>query len=310
MAMEDLERKPMDLEPFAQHLRERDRAAATVQSYCRELVRFAAWFQQTNGQALTPAALTGRDVREYREHCQVVARSAPATVNRRLVAIRAYGAWLVHSGQLEHDPTEHVKLIEEQRLAPKSLDRRQLAALEREIERSLNAASTDAARFRLARDRAIFMLLANSGLRVAELCALTMADVVIGERSGKVIVRRGKGNKQREVPLNVEARRPLTAWFGYLEQTMQESDPLFRDRQGVPLRPRGVQDMLTQYGRRAGVEVTPHTLRHSFAKGLADAGVRAEEIAALLGHSKLETTRRYTQPTGRDLAAAVERLED
>jgi len=299
----------LDLEPFAQHLRDRDRAPATVRSYCQELARFAVWFEQTNGQLLTPTALTGRDVREYREHGQAVARSKPGTINRRLVAIRAYAAWLVESGQLASNPAQHVRLIEEQPLAPKALDRKHLAALEREMERSLNAAATDSARFLRTRDRAIVMLLVNSGLRVAELCALEVADVVIGERSGSVSVRRGKGNKARSVPLNVEARRPMTAWFGYLEETMQECDPLFCDHQGQHLTPRGVQHMLKEYGRRASIEVTPHVLRHTFAKGLADAGVRAEEIAALLGHSKLETTRRYTQPSGRDLAVAVERLE-
>ena len=299
----------MNLDAFEAHLRERDRSPVTVRRYCQEMQRFAVWFEQTNGQALTHTAITGRDVRDYREYGQAVARLMPGTINARLAAIRAYAAWLVESGQLQSNPAERVKMIDEQPLAPKALDRRQLAALERELERSVNAATTQAARFMRTRDQAIIMLLANSGLRVAELCALTAADVVIGERSGKVIVSRGKGNRRREVPLNIEARRPLAAWFGYREDTMQENDPLFCDHQGHALKPWGVQHQLKEYGRRAGIEVTPHILRHTFAKSLADAGIRAEHIAALLGHSNLETTRRYTLPTGRDLAAAVERLE-
>lgn len=298
----------MNIEAFAAHLRDRDRSPATVLSYGRELQHFAAWFEQTNGQPLTPAALTGRDVRDYREFCQTVGRLKPATINRRLAAIRAYGAWLVESEQLASNPAEHVKLIGEAPLAPRSLDRRQLAALERELERSVNAASTEAARFIRARDKAIVMLLANTGLRVSELCALEIADVVIAERRGELTVRRGKGNKQRTVPLNVDVRRAIVLWRA-LRLSVGASPILFCDHQGEPLRPRGVQRAIEEYGRRAGVPVTPHTLRHTFAKSLADAGVRAEEIAALLGHSKLETTRRYTQPTGRDLAAAVERLE-
>jgi len=298
-----------DLEAFAQHLTNLDRAPATVRRYCQEIERFAVWFEQTNGQALTPAALTMPDVRDYREHGQAVAKAKPGTINARLAAIRAYAAWLVETGQLHTNPAEHVKLIEEQPLAPKALDRRQLAALERELERSLNAATTQAARFLRTRDLAIILLLANSGLRVAELCGLQVPDVVVNERSGSVTVRRGKGNKVRSVPLNVEARRPLHAWE-LLRLTVEDCTRVFFcDHQGQPLQPRGVQHLLKEYGRRAGIEVTPHILRHTFAKSLADAGVRAEEIAALLGHSKLETTRRYTQPSGRDLAAAVERLE-
>jgi len=299
----------MYLDNFAAHLRERDRAPATVRRYCQEIERFAVWFEQTNGQALTPAALTMPDVRDYREHGQAVAKAKPGTINARLAAIRAYAAWLVETGQLHTNPAEHVKLIAEQPVGPKALDRRQLAALERELERSLHAATSPAARFMRTRDHAIVLLLANSGLRVGELCALQVPDVVIGERSGSVTVRRGKGNKVRSVPLNVEARRPLHAWE--LQRLSMEhcTETLFCDRQGLPLRAGGVQRLLKEYGRRAGIEVTPHILRHTFAKSLADAGVRAEEIAALLGHSKLETTRRYTQPNGNDLAAAVERLE-
>lgn len=118
----------MNLDHFTQHLLDLDRTPATARSYSQELHRFARWFEQTNGQPLEPAAFTGRDVRDYREHLQTVARSKPATVNRRLMAIRAWGAWLVASGQLEHNPAAAVKLIAEQEHAPRSLDRRQLAA--------------------------------------------------------------------------------------------------------------------------------------------------------------------------------------
>jgi site-specific recombinase XerD len=292
----------MNFDAFGQYLRELDRSPSTVASYLRELQGFARWFEQTNGEPLTPAALTGRDVRDFREFCQVNHGDAPATVNRRLAAIRAYGAWLVETEQLPGNPAERVKLIGEVPLAPHSLDRRQLAALERELERTVNRAITVVAKFLAARDRAMVLLLANTGLRVSELCALEIADVAISERSGSVMVRRGKGNKQRSVPLNVEARRALTVWLHTYAHA--EGEALF-----CGLTPRGVQYAIKEYGRRACVPVTPHTLRHSFAKSLADAGVRAEEIAALLGHSKLETTRRYTQPTSKDLAAAVERLE-
>lgn len=300
---------PMNLDPFAQHLRERDRAPGTVRSYCQELDRFAIWFEQTNGQALTPNALTARDVRDYREHGQAVARSKPGTINRRLMAIRAYCNWLVEMGVIQASPAQHVKLVKELALAPKSLDRKQMAALERELDQSVNAAATSSAKFLCARDRAIVLLLANSGLRVAELCALELDDVALKECSGLLTVQRGKGNKRRQVPLNVEASRPLDTWLPLRKVVAIGSFALFCDRQGQPLRPRGVQRAIEEYGRRAKVAVTPHVLRHTFAKSLADAGVPTEQIAALLGHSKLETTRRYTQPTERDLAAAVERLE-
>jgi len=296
----------MDIDAFSQHLRNRDRTPGTIRSYGQEINRFAAWFEQTNGQLLTPAGLTSRDVRDYREHMQTVAHAAPATINRRLAALRAYGAWLVDSGQLDSNPAQHARLVAEQQLAPRWLDRRQLAALERELQRAVQSARTEASRFRAIRNQAIGALLIYSGIRVGELSALEPGDLAITERAGWLTIRRGKGNKQRKLPVILEARRPLAAWL----EIRPAGAALFCDQDGQALLPRGVQRAIEECGRLAGVPVTPHVLRHTYAKNLADAGVTATQIAALLGHSKLETTRIYTQPSERDLQLAVEKLGD
>jgi site-specific recombinase XerD len=143
-------------------------------------------------------------------------------------------------------------------------------------------------------------------LRVAELAALRWTDLEIRDRSGKLTVRRGKGRKQRTIPLNVEARNAL---IELRELRGKGKAPAVLQGQRGPLTERGIQATLARYAGDAKLEdLSPHVLRHIWCKNLADAGVRLEVIAALAGHESLETTRRYVEPGQDDLAAAVERI--
>ncbi len=236
------------------------------------------------------------------------AESARQQQFRALAALRTLGAWAVGAGALSTNPVTHIRSIETPALAPKWLDKRTQTALLREIEREVNAARTQAARWQAFRDQALVMLLLQAGLQVSEACNLTLSDLAIGERKGSVVVREGKGLKQRTVPLNSEARRALSEWLAVRPAWSHQS--LFGGQRGEALQPRAVQRLLADYGRRASVEVTPHTLRHSFAKNLIDAGVSMAKVAALLGHANLNTTRIYTTPSVTDLEVAVESIGD
>lgn len=291
---------------FEKHLADLGRSGNTIRSYSVVVATFKSWYAQTTGQPLDPAALTRADVRDYRQHLQAVERLAPATINFRLSALRAWGAWLLAAGQMAANPTDGITTLKQVTTAPKWPERRDVAALERELERAVNNARTDTARFLAYRDRAIVLLLSNTGLRVAELCALEPEDLKLSERAGSVLVRQGKGNKRRTVPVNNEARRALTPW---LALRSPEAAHVFTDLYGVRLQPRGVQFVLQDYGRKAGVSITPHQLRHYLAKSLLDKGVGLVEIAAILGHSKISTTQIYTTPSERDLERAMARLE-
>jgi len=145
-------------------------------------------------------------------------------------------------------------------------------------------------------------------MRVSELCALDINDMVLNERSGSVVVRYGKGGKRREIPLNATVRRALKAW---LEVRGSSPGPLFTSRRGGGITPRGVEYLITRYAYDARLEgVTPHTLRHTFCKQLVDAGESLDRVAVLTGHASLKnTTARYTRPTAKDLEVAVGRLE-
>lgn len=300
------ERFIAELEAFAEHLRSIDRSRKTWEGYLRDLQNFADWFVHSNGEAPRAELITPADLREYRQYLQVQKRLAAASINRKLSALKAFLAWASESGRIKANPAEGVRLIGKQKLAPKWLEKREAYLVEREAERAVQVARSEAARFLAVRDRAILVLLLNTGLRISELVALQVQDIQLSERKGSLVVRLGKGEKQRIVPLNETARRALREW---LEIRGQDQGYCFLDRRGEAMTPSGVHRRLAELGKRVGVEVHAHLLRHTFAKRLVDSGVGLEKVGALLGHSDLNTTRVYITPGERDLERAVEGLD-
>jgi integrase/recombinase XerC len=144
-----------------------------------------------------------------------------------------------------------------------------------------------------------------AGLREGEVCGLTTTAIELSERKGRVVVRKGKGDKQRCVPLNEAARRALRAWLDVRGEVV---GPLFIGKGGDGLAERGIQRRVAELGQLAGIDVTPHQLRHTFAKRCLDKGGQITEVRDLLGHARLETTARYVQPGWEDLQNAVERI--
>ncbi len=289
---------------FHAWLTSQDRSEKTIMAYLADLERFATWFEQANDRQLTPPSLTPTDIRLYRTSLQE-RHSKPATINRMLAAIRAYAKWALETEQIGSDPMRGIKLLQGQKLAPKWLDRGQQNKLISAAEQALNAAQTETAKMLAQRDLSIIQILIHTGLRIGELTSLTREDMVISPRKGKVIVRQGKGERRREVPLNAEARKTISDWLAYRGD---EGTLLFSGKRGEGISISGVHRRLAELGRIAKVEVHAHTLRHTFSKNLIDAGVSLEKVASLLGHSSLNTTRIYTAPGERDLEDAVDRL--
>lgn len=292
---------------FTTYLHDQDRAPQTIRSYVSDLQQFATWFAQTNGEAISPETITPTDVREYRQFLLTVQRRAASTVNRRLAAISTYLTWGQHEGVIEHNPAQGVRGVGKQKIAPKWLTKQEQARLEREVEKDVQNARTLPAKRATARDQALVKLMLNTGLRAGEVCALTMGDVEISERKGILVVQEGKGSRQRSLPLNKPARHALAAWLKVRPESV--TGHLFTGQRGDALTTSALRRILENLSRRADVDASPHTLRHTFGKRLVDSGVSLEKVAALLGHNSLNTTRIYVAPGVRDLEQAVEGLE-
>jgi len=272
---------------FLQDLERQETSAKTRSSYRLDLLHFAGWFDQTVGERFSPDAISPTDVREYRGYLLNVERRQPSTINRRLAALRRFFQWGKATGLAKELPTENIKGVVASPRAPRWLEKREVDRLIRTIERH---GST--------RDRAIVLTLRHTGIRVSELCSLTLGDVEISERKGTLTVRSGRGGRFRLLPLNADARKAIDAYRD-VRPTVSD-DHLFIGQRGQGVSPRAVELLVTKYARLAGLEaVTPHTLRHSFGKHALDAGADLVSVSALLGHQRLETTAIYTAPSQR-----------
>jgi site-specific recombinase XerD len=298
----------MDLSPFQTYLTESGRAERTTFGYLKDMELFAKWFEQTNGEELAPKNLTPTDIREYRQYLVSVKKSKPSTINRHLSAIRAFSNWAKDSGAISHSPADRIKSIAQQSQAPKWLDKKEQAALIREVEKRVLAARTEPAKRQAIRDQAILVILLNTGLRVSELVELELSDVTVLERKGEVRVRAGKGMKERVIPLNDTARKAIRAWLAL--RPNHSSNKIFISQRG-PASTRAVQSIFDDIAKDARIDhLTPHMARHTFAKNLVNSGVSLEKVAMLLGHSSLNTTMIYTTPGKSDLDQAVRLLDD
>jgi site-specific recombinase XerD len=188
--------------------------------------------------------------------------------------------------------------------------KKQRAALLLEVDKEVEDAMRRYPRLRLMylRDAAIVKLILFAGLRVGEIIQLHLSDIIIDERKGIVVVRDGKGTKRREILLNAKARKAL---LDYLQMRPDvESNDLFLGQRNEGVQSKTIQRAVQRFAKKAGLKiVTPHILRHSFAKALIDTGISLEKVATLLGYSNLNTTRIYTTPSEEELSDALEKLD-
>ena len=302
----------MNITAFLNYLLEQDRAERTIDGYRRDLAHFATWFEQTTGRTPEPVRVTPLDMREYRQYLRTVKRLKPASVNRKLAALKTYFGWARDVGLVAHNPTDGIKSVGQTETRQRWLSRAQAFALTRAATEAIQLAEAKGltASIILAKRNAALVAVLLHGLRVSEVCALELADVTLKPRRGLVIVRSGKGGVYREVPLNKDARQALQTWLEVRPE--HGSTLLFTSRNDGPVQPRDIQRMLDRLAHSASglepEEVTPHKLRHTFGKSLVDAGVSLDRVAMLMGHQDLATTAIYTTPSRADLTAAVEKI--
>lgn len=292
---------------FGDALKASGKSERTIRAYLQDLRSFAAWFELQNGEPFSPNLINGFDLREWRRVSLEIEQVKPSTWNRRRASLRVLVEWASSCGLLTYDPMSGVDPADEVELAPRWLEKNDLARLLRRCEINIHGATSDAWRFMAIRDQAMIYLMAYAGLREGELVALDLADIDLRERSGKVIIRLGKGQKKRMVPLAKEARRALRLWLD--ERGDPGTSALFIGcKGGLRASARMVQRRVAEIGRQVDLVVSPHDLRHTMAKRALDEGAPLTVVSKLLGHARLETTARYVQPGWGDLEKAVERL--
>jgi site-specific recombinase XerD len=271
---------------FLAFLADEQVSARTARLYLGHLRRFATWLSEQYRADLVDA--TSHDLREYR--ARLAERQKPASVNAALAALQRFYGWARDTDRVKTDPTRKLRPMASQSLAPQGFTPVERQRLRREAERAG------------AMVEVIVTTLLNTGLRVDELVHLAWSDVTLQPRSGHASIKRGKGDKARLVPLNAAVREAL----GAIRPALAEG-PIFRGKRG-PYTDRGIRNLLAELGRRADVpHVHPHRFRHDTARRLVET-VDLPTVAALLGHSRLDTVRLYAQPDQAALERAAEML--
>ncbi len=284
---------------FLEHLHgERNASPSTLREYERDTLRFLDFLSRDylgkEAAAIRPDEVDAAAVRSFLAALtrDGLAKSSQA---RMLSAVRSLFRFACREGTLDANPAQSVRTPK----IPKTLPRHLRPG---EIENLLDApAETAVADERLARrDQAILELLYAAGLRVSELVSLDWRAI---DLPGRVLRVRGKGNKERMVPFGRPAAEALRRWLEVWESVRAgaadvgtESEPVFLNFLGGRLTDRSVRNILDRWVDQAAVArgVHPHTLRHTFATHLLEAGADLRTIQELLGHSSLSTTQKYT----------------
>ena len=288
---------------FIESLRRDDLSPLTVRGYHNDLHHFLTWFSETKGAALRLEKLTIIDLINYRQYLVNVQALKPATINRRLLALRRLCRWAYQTKRMKKNIALELKPMRTVRnTCPLGLNEPEVHALLRVAGESGHGLA--------ARNYALVQLFLQTGLRVSEAAALRISDITARERSGVVRIRQGKGMKAREVPLNATARRALRLYLDGRGEG-KPTEAFFLSERGGPMPIRTIQSVITQLARRAKitrVKVSVHTLRHTFALNyLRQHPGKLVELAQLLGHESLDTTAIYTRPSIEELAEDLER---
>jgi integrase/recombinase XerD len=256
----------------------------TIESYLRDLRRFVAFVGLKGARG--PDAVTRRQLREFVFALKDLGLSA-ATIRRQVSAVRTYYGFLLAEGRTETDPSDRLEMPRRGRRLPDTLSVQEIDAL---------LATPQADEALAWRDRALLELGYGAGLRVSELCGLTVPNLLLAEGLVRVL---GKGSKERLVPIG---RQVIGAVSVYLHQVRPELDRgKSRDRvllngRGEPLSRVGAWGIVKRRAKQAGIRkrVTTHSLRHSFATHLLEGGADLRAVQEMLGHADLSTTQIYT----------------
>lgn len=280
--------EPDRLAQFAQYLERRAPGRRTTILYVSDVRQFLA--------VITKAwrEITMQDIDTFVDQQRQAGLSA-ATVKRRVAALKVFFDFLAEeTGDLSWPNPVRFK--------------RHAGKQPRQLPRDLtnDAVAQVWAVISSPRDRAWFVLLWRAGLRAGELVGLRLADVLAapsGDQPARLRVC-GKGQKERLVLLTADAYAVLTAWL--VERPASATNDIFLNERGQPLTVNGIEWLLHQYGQQAGVALTPHQLRHTFARQVTEAGMPITSLSKLLGHAQITTTQLYTAGADPQLAQAYQ----
>jgi integrase/recombinase XerC len=289
---------PERIEQYMAELERRNASKMTIQSYASDLRDFLDYLTPPGTQSPDVANIDLLMLREYLAS-QYERALQPVSIRRRIAAIRGLFRYLTKEGVLASSPARLLRTPKMPKKLPEVMTAEQADAI---IEGSTNV---EPERPHPKRDRAILELLYGCGVRVSELAGLDLADLDLNERWIRV---RGKGRKERQVPIPGKSADSLLEWLKERGGPPQQT-AVFLNHQGRRLSDRGIRWIVKFYASWiAGDDsLHPHSFRHAFATHLLQDGADLRAIQELLGHARLSTTQKYTQVSLTDLMAVYDK---
>ena len=292
-----------------------DRGASiyTQRNYQHTLAEFFQWHL---GERQSPPAWDKLQRDDFRGYLRFVGRNklGRATTQLRFSALRTFYKFLMRHGVVENLPIKNLSLPKLEKRLPRFLTRQQMLDLLEapmklwETQQQKKGAGRPISREVCVRDVAVLETIYSCGLRVSELCGLRVEDI---DWNGQIVRVRGKGKKERLVPIGEPALRTIETYWGVLLKPPVGVQPVFRadTKVALPLSPVQLARRLKSYLAIAGLDpkLTPHKLRHSYATHLLDAGADLRSVQELLGHAHLITTQVYTHVTTERLKKAYDK---
>ena len=280
---------------YVRYLRlERNLSPNTIEAYRNDLAHLEAFMMRNNlkleNVTLEQLHTFAASLHEY--------GITPRSQARVLSGVRSFFRFLVLDGVVESDPTELLEWPSLPEHLPMVLTLEEIDRIE---------GSIDLSKAEGARNRAIIEVLFSCGLRVSELVNMKLSDLYLEDR---VLLVRGKGNKERLVPVSNKAIADLKRWFfdrNLMKIKPGEDDYVFLNRRGAHLTRTMILIMVKRQAEEAGIKktISPHTFRHSFATALLQGGADLRSIQAMLGHEKIDTTLVYTHISNEQLRKAI-----
>ncbi|MDT3427530.1 integrase/recombinase XerD [Paenibacillus forsythiae] len=275
-----------NLQAFLQYLsEEKNVASSTLESYGRDIAQFLDYAAERG--ALSPDDIRKPLVTLYLSGLKAAGRAA-ATINRNKVSLRAFFQFLLKERLIAADPTLEMERVRSERKAP-------LVLSIEEVERLLEA--PDLLTPHGLRDKAMLELLYATGIRVSELIMLDVGDVQTGLGFARCS---GAGGKERVVPIGAAASECVEAYTGSARDKLlregKNEPALFLNSLGGRLTRQGFWKMIKKYAKETNIrqDITPHTLRHSFAAHLLERGADLRSVQQMLGHADISTTQMYS----------------
>ncbi|WP_253290805.1 site-specific tyrosine recombinase XerD [Pseudoflavonifractor sp. MSJ-37] len=274
-------------EAYERYLTEEKRAAPNTRtSYLRDVRQFLEWLDAD------PLQVVRSDIETYTQYLTARGRS-PSTVTRSLASLRSFYHFLTWKGMIGQDPARGLSHARVERKLPQILTNK-------EVELFLE--QPDTGDVKGGRDKAMLELLYATGIRVSELIGLDVDDV---DLENALVRCAGRESRARSIPLYPAAVKALSDYIEHIRPQMlehMEERALFVNMSGERMSRQGFWKIVKNYQEKAGIDkdITPHTLRHSFAAHLLENGADLRSIQIMLGHADISSTQIYAQVVGRE----------